>query len=128
MSSARPSQSLYASLRSTLSGIVHSPISDAAWTQATLSFSHGGLSLREACTMTKPLASILLGDILPLDELVFPGELDSTSNLTGPEFDLNSCRSSQSSLQRALDDIGFNYLLADSDIRPPVSHLSQQRN
>ena len=114
-------------VRTTLSGIIHGPIPDAAWSQATLPFSLGGLGLREAtrtapaaffasCVAAKPLVSILLPD-LPMDDLTLPGELPSRSLLSatlGPDWDINP---SQSSLQRALDSISFDCLLADSDIR-----------
>ena len=42
-------------VRSTLAGIIHSPIPDDAWSQAVLSFSYRGLGLREA-TKTVPAA------------------------------------------------------------------------
>ena len=66
-------------VRSTLVGIIHSPIPDDVWSQAVLSYSYGGLGLGEAtmiapaaftasCTMVRYLVVELLPN-LPTDDL-----------------------------------------------------------
>ena len=120
-------------IRSTLAGIIHSPIPDDAWSQAVLSFSYRGLGLGEAtkiapaaftasCTMVRSLVVELLPN-LPTDDFIFPWESSSKKML----FDVIAQNKAllpdqltQSTLRHVLDSLSFDHLLSHSDIRNQV--------
>ena len=118
------------SVRSTLADILHGPISDQAWLQASLPFSFGGLGLRSAsrsaaagffssCLGARHLIPYFLDDAL-LTSFAFPGEISRRSllsNLLLQDQDLLDETPSQATLHFALDQLSFRELLSNQDLR-----------
>lgn len=118
-------------IRSTLSDIIRSPVSDIAWSQATLPLHLGGLGLRETFTTAAAAftasinASKRLGDVafscgdLLVSQLGFPGEFYSHSVLQGQLGDAaveDPSTHSQRSLHGLLDQLAIKYLRASLDV------------
>lgn len=125
-------------LRSTLSTILHSSISDLTWLQANLPFRLGGLgirdtfrsapaaytaSLRHSKLMVCPLLSPFLDSSTPLP--TFYGE-DPSHHLLAVQLgqqieEVSDSRSSQHSIQALLDELHHDQLASQLAQGPPLS-------
>ena len=117
------------SLRSTLSEILHSPINDHVWSQASLPFQLGGLGIR-VTTRAAPAAFIASAHLSLLVAASIPVEFPSPSTpffgvevtkrnladlLGAPDPD-DLSREPQNTLQAELDQLQYDNLLEELDL------------
>ena len=127
-------------LRSALSDILKTSISDLAWKQAVLPLRLGGLGLREASstaaayTASVNVSRVISNSISPVEYSLFPGEAGSADELLNQLSNIplvpDLASHSQKSLQSILDVSAWNNLLTGQDLygRARLSSLASSKD